>query len=118
MLKATGIKNPKVVLAQMIHETGIWTSAIFVENSNPFGMKCARQRETLCISENRGHGVFKSFTHALVDYQMWQEKYYPKDRLLDDKEYIEFLVKQGYAEDQAYLNKVNQWYSVIKLIDL
>jgi len=39
MIKDLDIKHPHIVLAQSIVETGHWTSLVFRENHNLFGMK-------------------------------------------------------------------------------
>lgn len=107
------IKNHKIVLAQMAHETNLFTSKVFKENNNPFGFKCAEKRTTYCTGTNRGHATFKTIGYAILDYREWQDKYYPKDRVLTDEEYLIFLEKQAYAEDPSYLTKIRYWYRVI-----
>ena len=62
----------KIIVAQSAHETATlgapWTSPIFLENNNPFGMKVALIRPTTVTGENRGHGVFQSIESAVQDY--------------------------------------------------
>ena len=55
------------LLALARHETGNFTSAIFRENNNPWGMKVATIRTTTNVGENRGHARYRNLEDAVVD---------------------------------------------------
>ena len=110
-LKMKGVMYPRVVLAQRVLESGNGTSAIYKENKNPYGLKLPKYRDTYAIGENKGHAVFNSFSDAVNDYVERQDYWVPifeKNHYTIDCEddYIEFLVKTGYAEDPKYADKI------------
>ena len=80
-----GIKHPDVVYAQAILETGNFSSRIFKENNNLFGMKyvdtvwCkrlgARYRPTVATGEQHEHAVYKDWRKSVEDYLLWQQMF-------------------------------------------
>ena len=63
----------KMITAQAGFETGNFTSAIFRENNNLFGMKLPKVRKTTAIGENRGHAVYKSLDDCIKDYWLYSK---------------------------------------------
>ena len=102
LLKKYNVPFPHIVLAQAKLETRNFTSDIFIENSNMFGMKKAYQRSRLAIGVNRGHATYANWEHSLFDYLIFQAKYLSKAG--SDQEYVEKL--NFYAEDVDYREKV------------
>ena len=90
------------LLRQARLETGHYTSPIFREGNNLFGMKHPRVRETLSKGSKRGHAYFEHWTESVDDYMLWY-KYY--ERLVGDC-YYQFLNRVGYAEDKRYISKL------------
>ncbi len=70
------IKHPEIVFRQAIIESGHFTSGVFVENNNLFGMTHPRTRPTYSMKKNRGFAYYKDWTHSVKDYKVWQDKYY------------------------------------------
>ena len=68
-----GIKYPDIVMAQAKIESGHFTSAIFKENNNLFGMKLPAQRKTTAIGKNRGHAKYETWQDSVEDYKIWQD---------------------------------------------
>ena len=68
-----GIKYPDIVMAQAKIESGHFTSAIFKENNNLFGMKLPAQRKTTAIGKNRGHAKYETWQDSVKDYKIWQD---------------------------------------------
>lgn len=102
-MKDLGIKFRRVVLAQAFLESGYFTSAIFLENNNMFGMKCARRRMTTHQGERRGHAYFATWQDCVMDYAYFQNTYaYHIDT---EEEYFEYL-SDNYAEDPSYVYKL------------
>jgi uncharacterized FlgJ-related protein len=102
-MKEVGIKHIPVVLAQAKLESGHYSSYIFIENNNLFGMKAARIRQTTNIGENRGHALFKSWKDCILDYLYYQQTYlYHAD---NQEEYLAYLAN-NYAEDPNYIYKL------------
>lgn len=90
-----------VIFAQAWHETGGFTSAIFKENNNMFGLKLAKRRRTTATGENRGHAVYSNWYYCIQDYFLRQENF--KIDGTSDDNYMHSTLGSGYAEDQSYL---------------
>ncbi len=101
-IQELNIRFPDIVFNQARVESGNFTSAVFKENNNMFGMKIARQRPTTSIGENRGYSVYLNWKHSVIDYALLQAWSYKN---LTRSEYLERL-NNSYAEDVAYLNKI------------
>jgi hypothetical protein len=97
------IKYPHIVLAQAELESGGFSSTIFKENKNFFGMKCAKLRPTTNTGENKGHACFNTWRDCVVDYAFYSATYL--NDLHSESEYLNYL-GQNYAEDTAYVSKL------------
>jgi len=64
-------ETAKIITAQAAFETGNFTSDIYRENKNPFGMKLPEKRRTTAIGTNRGHAVFNSISDAIRDFYLY-----------------------------------------------
>lgn len=98
----------QIILAQAKHESGNFTSNIFWENNNPFGMKCPRKRPTTCIGTNRGHGVFNSIEDAVIDYVWWMEFNNIPFNEKNTRKYVQLLKNKRYFEDD-----INRYYKAV-----
>jgi len=95
LLVGMNVRFPHIVIAQARIESGNYTSKIFKENNNMFGMKCARSRCTTHRGESRNHAIFDSWQECAIDYAFYQTTYMRKCRT--EQQYIEALVAT-YAE--------------------
>lgn len=95
-------KYPHIVLAQAKLETGYFTSNIFRENNNLFGMKRPRVRPTYAVGENRGHAVFEHWQDSVKDYRLYSHLYMDFE---SEWQYYNYLARV-YAEDPNYVNKI------------
>ncbi len=104
VIKALGFDHPHIVHAQAIVESAGFTSAIFVENNNLFGMKCPTQRLSTCIGTNRSHAVYYDWISSVVDYKLWYSY-----MIAPNTPYYEVLeiLTNVYAEDPLYGDKVH-----------
>jgi uncharacterized FlgJ-related protein len=102
-MKEIGMKFIPVVLAQARLESGYYSSSIFRENNNLFGMKVARIRRTTNIGEHRGHALFKSWKDSVLDYLYYQKTYLYHAE--NQEEYLGYLAN-NYAEDPSYVHKL------------
>jgi uncharacterized FlgJ-related protein len=107
-----GIAYPDVVLAQAKIETGNFTSKIFIENNNLFGMKLPKRRETTAVGENRNHATYTDWIQSIKDYKLWQDKMIHKSPTLED--YLNYLGR-NYAEDKNYIKKIRKTMKKLKL---
>ncbi len=94
---------PHIVLAQSIIETGHFTSTIFMENHNLFGMREPRTRITTAIGTHRGHAYYDSWVESLFDYGFYSSRYLGK--LKTEGEYFQYLSRH-YAIDKTYVTKL------------
>ena len=93
-LHLQGIKYPDVVLRQACWETGFFTSKIWREKNNPFGLYHT-------IDSIHGEYIlFNDWRSAITYYKEWQDKRYKGG------DYYDFLIKVGYAQDSNYVHSV------------
>lgn len=99
------IKYPHIVMAQAELETGGFTSKIFRENNNLFGMKVATKRPTTNKGEEHGHAYYENWKESVVDYAFYSAQYL--SNIKTESQYFEYL-SQSYAEDPNYVNKLKK----------
>lgn len=102
-LKRLNIKYPYIVMAQSIIETRKWTSPIFKENHNLFGMKEANVRITTSSGTERGHAYYEDWYQSVYDYAFYQSRYL--GGIKSETEYLNYL-SASYAEDPNYISKI------------
>lgn len=98
-LKRLNIRFPEIVLAQSILETGHYSSRIFEENNNLFGMKQARARSTSAVGTQLGHAYYDNWKQSVLDYALFQNAY--MNKLRKPNQYLKYLDK-NYAEANDY----------------
>jgi uncharacterized FlgJ-related protein len=103
LLKDLNVKFPHIVLAQSILETGHWTSAVFKENHNLFGMKQAQRRVNTAKGTQLNHAYYESWEESVYDYAFYQCRYLSS--INSEQEYFQYL-QQNYAEAPNYVNSV------------
>jgi hypothetical protein len=100
-LKELNVKFPHIVLAQSKLETGNFTSKIFKENSNLFGMREAKQRITTAKGTENNHAYYHTWYESVLDYSFYQCKYL--SNLNTEEHYFQYL-SQSYAENPKYVS--------------
>jgi hypothetical protein len=113
-IKELNFKFPHIVAAQAIQETGTYKSSIFLENSNLFGMKQAKTRATLAQGTNRNHAYYNTWQESLYDYALYYNSYLR--RINSEEQYLEYL-RQNYAEDITYIQRLKQIINQHNLIE-
>jgi len=96
------VKEKDIVKAQIRLETGNLQSRYCLECNNLTGMKKPRKRETTAIGRDKSMSVYSHFSESIRDYRIWQDKFYRGG------DYYEFLVKQKYAQDKQYIEKLKK----------
>lgn len=96
------LRHPDIIYAQALIESGHFTSDIFIENHNLFGMKVATQRPTTNKGVRRNHAYYSSWQNSVLDYAMYQSKYLSK---LSKEQYLSYL-HRSYAEDKTYVARI------------
>ncbi len=102
-LKELNIKFPHIVLAQARLETGNYTSKVFRENNNLFGMREARQRITTAKGTEHNHAYYHTWFESLLDYSFYQCRYL--SNIQTEEQYFQYL-DQSYAEDNNYVSSL------------
>lgn len=106
-LNQTNIKYPEIVYAQAILETGNFSSKLFRNNNNLFGMKKIGNRPTASKGSKDGYAYFETWKKSVLDYAIYQSLYLKNK---SKEEYYNYL-STVYATDSTYITK-------IKLIEL
>lgn len=101
-IAALNIKHPDIVFAQAVHETGHFTSNIFNQNNNLFGMKMAYRRPKTAIGIKNGHAEYNNWKESVIDYALWQNRY---ANFSNRDDYFNYL-SNNYAEDRTYVQKL------------
>lgn len=105
LIKQMNIAHPEIVFVQAQLESGHFTSDLFLETNNMFGMMKPSQRPTLAIGKTpSGFAIYRSWEDSVIDYALYQA-YCAKN--LTKKEYIAHLGKH-YAEDPFYATKIER----------
>lgn len=96
------VECPKVVLRQSILETGWYTSNVFKNYNNLFGM-------TYYDGSKRQYRKYKSWKESIKSYKNWQDQYYSGGNYYDFLECV-YKNKKGeckrYATSPTYVNKL------------
>jgi flagellum-specific peptidoglycan hydrolase FlgJ len=100
------IQHPEIVLTQARLETGHFTSELFLQANNCFGMRLAKVRETTAVGEYDYHAAYAHWTESVKDYKLFQEWYVKRGYDIEN-EYLAFLYYIGYATDRYYIAKLS-----------
>lgn len=103
LIRKSNVKYPHIILAQAKIESGNFTSSIFKENNNMFGMRLARQRATTAISENKGFAVYSDWVSSYYDYILYQSS--TMSTCSNEQEYYQRL-EDKYAQDTSYISSL------------
>lgn len=101
VLYKVNVKYPHIVMAQAIIESGNFTSSIFKQNNNMFGMRLPRQRATIAIGEQNGFAIYNSWKDCIYDYALYQ--YSVMSTCNSEEEYFNRL-EERYAQDTTYVS--------------
>lgn len=100
-LKELNVKFPYIALAQAKLETGNFTSKVFKENNNLFGMREAKQRITTARGTENNHAYYHTWYESVLDFSFHQCKYL--SNLNTEEHYFQYL-SQSYAENPKYVS--------------
>lgn len=110
VIESYGIKFPMVALAQATWETHWFSSRIFRESKNRFGMK--HNKRGYSVKEHLGHAYYLSDEDSYKDYAEWQRAVLSLRPCYTEEEYLKVLdnlpICKGcrYAEDPTYTSKI------------
>ena len=104
----------QMITAQAAHESGNFTSPVFIHNNNPFGMRLPETRMTTAIGEYKGYAVYVDLESAARDYWLYyQFCKYPQTWYSTDT-FVEALKKHYYfeADAETYKTAVKKFYKL------
>ncbi len=110
-IKELNFKFPHIVLAQAYIETGQFTSMIFKQNNNLFGMKEAKQRASVATGTMHNHAHYNTWSDSVVDYALFYSTYLYS--INTEEEYFQYL--KQYAEDPSYIERLKEVIKTNKL---
>lgn len=102
-IKELNFRFPHIVLAQAKLESGNFSSKMFKENNNLFGMKEAKSRINIAGGTQNGHAYYDSWSESIYDYALYYSTYLSK--IKNEREYFQYL-SQSYAEDPNYVSNL------------
>ena len=62
------LEYPDVVFAQAILESGAFSSKVYKNNNNLFGMRMPNKRITLAVGQKYGYAVYEYWQESVADY--------------------------------------------------
>ena len=104
-IEKLNFRFPEIVLAQATQETNTFTSNLFRENNNLFGMREAKVRANLAAGTNRSHAYYDNWEDSVIDYALYYSTYLHK--LKTEQAYYAYL-REHYAEDVNYVTRLKQ----------
>jgi uncharacterized FlgJ-related protein len=112
-LKELELPYPHIVLAQAKLESNNYSSRIFIDSHNLFGMKEARVRINTAKGTQYNHAYYGTWQESVLDYAFWMATYGSKCKT--EQQYYNLL--SGYAEDPNYQAKLKSIINKHKLKD-
>lgn len=109
-IKQMNLNHPDIVYAQAVLESGNFTSNLFINNHNIFGMKEPLVRNTVALGTRNNYAYYKNWQHSIIDYALYQSTYLVGGRhyrSLSRQSYLEFLAR-NYASDSNYISKLTK----------
>jgi hypothetical protein len=104
------IEYQDIVILQSQLETGYYTSDIFLNGNNCFGMRFPKRRPTVATGTYKEHAQYSHWSDSVIDYALWQKYYlsrgYRLEESNDDAFYLVFLNCVHYAADPRYVSKL------------
>lgn len=101
-----------VLYAQAIHETGRFTSNVYRNANNAYGMKVAKVRPQNRVGSFGAYALYASVEDSILDRIAWDayNSISPVDNINDIQEYMRTVIPR-YAEDPDYFQK---WFTYVR----
>lgn len=103
----------KLFISQAFHETGNFSSQVFKENKNLFGMRHPKIRKNYSQGTKHNHAYYSSYFDSIRDYFI-RQKVFSISNTSSVKTYVNETVNSNYAEDSGYAFKWLNIYNRIK----
>lgn len=108
--------DPMMITAVAMHETGNFSSSVFANNNNLFGMRHPKERETLSKGDVIGYAKFDSLQDSVKDLRLWFEYNKLDHSYLKLSDLITTMKSKGYFEASytKYLSAVQKHYNKLR----
>ncbi|MDR2146434.1 MAG: glucosaminidase domain-containing protein [Tannerella sp.] len=103
-IKNMNIAHPDIAFAMAKLESANFTSKIFREQNNLFGMRESFKRPYIRDSVVNGYSSYANWKESIIDYALWQT-YSAKN--MERNAFLQ-LLQQTYAEDSTYIQTINK----------
>ena len=104
-LKDNNAWYPEILLKQAKLESGNYTSNVYMNTNNLYGMKKVGKRQTTQLKNTyNGYGCYTNWCESVLDRMLW-DIFYFKNEKPTKEEYLNAM--SIYAEDLFYLQKLN-----------
>ena len=100
------IKYPYIVLAQAEIESGHFTSKLFKENHNIFGMRLANQRPTTALGTENDFAYYHCWKESVEDYAMYSAAYL--SNIHTEEQYLQYLKQTYDKQDTNYVSAIHK----------
>lgn len=103
-LKNNNAWYPEILLKQAKIESGNYTSNVYMNTNNLYGMKKVGKRQTTQLNNTyNGYGCYTNWCESVLDRMLW-DIFYFKNEKPTKEEYLNAM--SIYAEDTCYLSKI------------
>ena len=103
-LKDNNAWYPEILLKQAKIESGNYTSDVYMNSNNLYGMKKVGRRQTTQLHNTyNGYGCYTNWCESVLDRMLW-DVFYFKNEKPTKEEYLKAM--SVYAEDTCYLSKI------------
>lgn len=111
-------KLSKMIVAQSRHETGNYSSNLFINYNNPWGMMQPLKRETTSQGATpSGFASYANLDDACKDYVLYLKALGYESTYSDVRAFVSELKKKGYFTDNltTYMSSVYSIYNNLKI---
>jgi len=105
-------KLAKMLAAKAFIETGRFTSSVYRNNNNAFGMKCPTKRKTLMTRCLNGYAYFVDIMYSVSDYFLWWEYHKKSVASLGRLSLYELLEQE--KKYNYYTTDIDSYYKKVK----
>lgn len=105
-------EQAKLVVSQAAHETNNFSSRIFKQNNNLFGMKVSSRK--IATSEKNGHAVYSNIEDSVKDYKAYYTARNYNKAYTSVESFAEALKSKNYFEApiNEYIKGMKHFYNL------
>jgi uncharacterized FlgJ-related protein len=103
-IERLNIQHPDIVFAIARLESGNFTSTLFLENNNCFGMKRAAQRPTTASGVKGGYAKYDNWQMSVIDFALYQAAYC---RGMSRENFTDYIGR-NYSKTEDYVTRLTR----------